>query len=69
MILLSCSFFINLTLLLDIIGNARAVGTIATDLQHHEVRTKEEPSSCARRPEVLRFHGQQQAEVPQLLLR
>lgn len=54
----------------SLVGNARTVGTITADLQHHQVRTEEKPSSCARCPQVLQLHRKhRQAEVPQLLFR
>lgn len=45
------------------------MGEVTADLQHHQVRAEEEPSSRSRRPQVLRLHGQRTTEVPQLLLR
>lgn len=31
-------------------GYARAMGSTAPDLKHHQVRAEEKPAGCARRP-------------------
>ena len=49
-------------------GNARAVGSAAADLQHHQVGAEEEPAGRSGCAQVLRLYRQRQAEIPQLLI-
>lgn len=47
-------------------GHAGAMGSAPADFQHHKIWAEEKPSSCAGCAQVLRLHGQHQAEIPQL---
>lgn len=60
---------LNVYVCLRFVGNAGAMGEVIANLQHHQIRAEEEPSSRSRCPQVLRLHGQRTTEVPQLLFR